>query len=55
MNHEHHLQELRMKLEHLEKEPPQNWLGKWAKSLKVKRVKEKIRELEKEIKKHKND
>ncbi len=50
MNHENHLQELRMKLEHMQKEPPQNWIGKWAKAIQVKKIERKIRNLEKEIK-----
>lgn len=51
MNHEHHIQELRMKLKHMEEEPAQNWLGKWAKSIQVNKIKKKIRDLEKERKK----
>lgn len=55
MNHEHHAEELRMKLKHMEEQPAQNWLGKWAKSIQVSKIKNKIRELEKQIKKNKND
>lgn len=51
MNHEHHIQELRMQIEHMKKEPPQNWLGKWAKSIKIKHIENKILSLEKELKK----
>lgn len=54
MNKEHHLEELRMKIEHMKKETPQSWIGKIAKSVKVKNIEKKIKELEKSLKK-KND
>ena len=53
MNHEHHIQELRMQIEHLKKEPVQNWFGKMAKSVKVRNIEKKIKSLEKTIKKDK--
>lgn len=54
MNKEHHLEELRMKIEHLRNELPQNWIGKLAKSIKVRNIEKKIQELEKSLRK-KND
>lgn len=51
MNKEHHLQELRMTIEHMKKEQPQNWIGKWAKAVKVRNIEKKIKELEKSLKK----
>jgi|LakMenEpi03Aug12_release.lakeMendotaPanAssembly.Ray.scaffolds.fasta_scaffold3939859_1 hypothetical protein len=53
MSIEHHLQDLRMVLKHTEEGKPGNWLGHWAKSLKVKKMREKIRELEKQLNKQK--
>jgi hypothetical protein len=52
MNKEHHIQELRMKLEHMKKENPQNWIGKWAKSIKANHIEKKIKELEKSLRKN---
>ena len=52
MNKEHHIQELRMKIEHMKKEAPQNWLGNWAKSIKVRNIEKKIKELEKSLNKN---
>jgi predicted RNase H-like nuclease (RuvC/YqgF family) len=49
MNKEHHLEELRMKVEHMKKEQPQNWIGKLAKSVKVRNIEKKIQELEKSL------
>jgi len=49
MNKEHHLEELRMKVEHMKKEQPQNWIGKLAKSGKVRNIEKKIQELEKSL------
>lgn len=51
MNKEHHIQELRMQIEHMKKEQPQNWIGKMAKSAKMRTIERKIQELEKSLNK----
>ena len=41
MNLDNHLHQLRIKLDHIKKEPPQNWIGKWAKSIQVRKIEKK--------------
>ena len=55
MNIENELNELRELLNRLEVGKPGNWLGHWAKSLRMKKVKGQIEELEKQLKEQKND
>jgi len=48
-----HLKDLEAKLKHLKEEPAQNWIGKWAKSVKVHNIEKKIASLNKELIKRK--
>lgn len=47
MNREHHIQELEKRIDHIKNEPTKGWLGKISKSIKVRRIEKKIRELKK--------
>lgn len=47
MNKEHHILELKKKIEHIEKEPIRHWLGKVTKLVKIKKLEKKIKSLEK--------
>jgi hypothetical protein len=48
------IEKLKETLADMESRQAQNWLGKWAKSLKLKEIKDKIQELETRYKKNKN-
>ena len=47
MNHEHHIQELEKKIEHIKNEPIKGWIGSLAKAIKIKKIQNKIRSLKK--------
>lgn len=51
MNHQHHIEQLKKQIEHLQNEPAQNWIGKFAKSVKVRNIQKKISSLEKQMRK----
>lgn len=50
MNKEHHILELEKKIEHIKKEPAQNWIGKLGKYHKIRKIEKKIESLKKELK-----
>lgn len=48
------LKGLKESLKKVEEAHPHNWLGKWAKSIKVKSIKHRICEIENDLKSRKN-
>jgi hypothetical protein len=48
MNKQHHIKELEEAIEHIKKEPAQNWIGKLGKSIKIKKIEMKIQSLKKD-------
>ena len=48
------LKELKESLKKVEQAHPHNWLGKWAKNIKMKSIKHRIEEIEMDLKNKKN-
>ena len=51
MNKQHHITELEKKIEKIEKEGSKTWFGRVSKSVKVRRIQNKIDSLKKELEK----